>query len=59
MFNIDYEKPEYRREEYCILIFIQKDTKGNAILKNKNIFYENDKNYPNDISFKEIIYITC
>ena len=57
MCNIDYEKPEYRREEYCILRFIQKDSKGNAILKYKNIFYENDKNYPNDISFNEVIEI--
>ena len=55
MFNIDYYDPDYRRNEYCILRFIQKDSKGNAILKYKNIFYENDKNYPNDISFNEII----
>ena len=55
MFNIDYPEAQYRRNEYCILRFIQKDSKGNAFLSYKNIFYANDKYYPNEISNNELI----
>ena len=54
MRNIDFPIADYRREEYCVLRFIQKDSKGNDILKYKNV-YENDKNYPNDLSFNDLI----
>ena len=40
MFNIDYPEALYRRNEYCILRFIQKDSKGNAILSYKNIMVQ-------------------
>ena len=49
-----YYLPEYRMNEYCILRFIQRDSKGNAILKYKN-FYENDKSKPNDFKFNDLI----
>ena len=46
--------PDYRTEEYCVLRFIQKDSKGNAVLKYRNI-YDYDKTKPNDVKFNELI----